>query len=185
MQNRLGNLIRPPSKKLCYHQGFFAVKRRAVFILGSKWIALVRGWRMGLCGWRHGNSFPMTQSAQSHRQMRSIPRCPKAVLYVFVFFESIHDSVTMHTLSSGIFRRTAPTCWGGEIKKRKSGVISFFVVETKGFEPLTSAMWLQRSKPAGLRLYFRLAMQSNKKFGDLATYWRFFLSWRGIFSGFG
>ena len=82
----------------------------------------------------------MTQSAQSHRQMRSIPRCPKAVLYVFVFFDSIHDSVTMHTLSSGIFRRTAPTCWGGEIKKRKSGVISFFVVETKGFEPLTSAM---------------------------------------------
>ena len=39
----------------------------------------------GLCGWRHGNSFPMTQNAQSHRQMRSIPRCPKAVFYVFVF----------------------------------------------------------------------------------------------------
>ena len=39
----------------------------------------------GLCGWRHGNSFPMTQSAQSHRQMRSIPCCSKAVFYVFVF----------------------------------------------------------------------------------------------------
>ena len=26
-------------------RGFFAVKRRAVFILGAKWIALVRGWR--------------------------------------------------------------------------------------------------------------------------------------------
>ena len=39
-----------------------------------------------LCGWRHGNSFPMTQSAQSHRQMRSIPRCPKAVFYVFCFW---------------------------------------------------------------------------------------------------
>ena len=39
----------------------------------------------GLCGWRHGNSFPMTQSAQSHRQMRSIPLCSKAVFYVFVF----------------------------------------------------------------------------------------------------
>ena len=38
----------------------------------------------GLCGWRHGNSFPMTQSAQSHRQMRSIPLCSKAVFYVFV-----------------------------------------------------------------------------------------------------
>ena len=39
----------------------------------------------GLCGWRHGNSFPMTQSAQSHRQMRSIPLCSKAVFYVFCF----------------------------------------------------------------------------------------------------
>ena len=58
------------------------------------------------------------------------------------------------------------------------------LVGTPGLEPGTSAMWLQRSKPAGLRLYFRLAMQSNKKFGDLATYWRFFLSWSGIFSGF-
>ena len=48
----------------------------------------------GLCGWRHGNSFPMTQSAQSHRQMRSIPLCPKAVFYVFVF-DSIHDSATI------------------------------------------------------------------------------------------
>ena len=56
----------------------------------------------GLCGWRHGNSFPMTQSAQSHRQMRSIPRCSKAVFYVFVF-DSIHDSATMHNLSPGIF----------------------------------------------------------------------------------
>ena len=51
----------------------------------------------GLCGWRHGNSFPMTQSAQSHRQMRSIPHCPKAVFYVFVF-DYIHDSATMHNL---------------------------------------------------------------------------------------
>ena len=56
----------------------------------------------GLCGWRHGNSFPMTQSAQSHRQMRSIPRCSKAVYYVFVF-DSIHDLTTMHNLSPGIF----------------------------------------------------------------------------------
>ena len=39
----------------------------------------------GLCGWRHGNSFPMTQSAQSHRQMRSIPHCSKAVFLCFCF----------------------------------------------------------------------------------------------------
>ena len=55
-----------------------------------------------LCGWRHGNSFPMTQSAQSHRQMRSIPHCSKAVFYVFVF-NSIHDSATMYNLSPQIF----------------------------------------------------------------------------------
>ena len=56
----------------------------------------------GLCGWRHGNSFPMTQSAQSHRQMRSIPYCSKAVFYVFVFY-SIDDSATKHNLSPHIF----------------------------------------------------------------------------------
>ena len=56
----------------------------------------------GLCGWRHGNSFPMTQSAQSHRQMRSIPRCSKAVFNVFVF-DSIHNSATMHNLYPEIF----------------------------------------------------------------------------------
>ena len=55
----------------------------------------------GLCGWRHGNSFPMTQSAQLHRQMRSIPRCSKAVFYVFVF-DSIHDSATMQNIP-GLF----------------------------------------------------------------------------------
>ncbi|MDY2866038.1 MAG: hypothetical protein SOV34_05270, partial [Sodaliphilus sp.] len=56
----------------------------------------------GLCGWRHGNSFPMTQSAQSPRQMRSIPHCSKAVFYVFVF-GSIDDSATMHNLSPVFF----------------------------------------------------------------------------------
>ena len=40
----------------------------------------------GLCGWWHGNSFPMTQSAQSHRQMRSIPLCSKAVFLCFCFW---------------------------------------------------------------------------------------------------
>ena len=40
-------LIQPLIKNNSYYQGFFAVKRRAVFIfiLGAKWIALVRGWR--------------------------------------------------------------------------------------------------------------------------------------------
>ena len=36
------------------------------------------------------------------RQMRSIPLCPKAVFYVFVF-DYIHNSATLHNLSPGIF----------------------------------------------------------------------------------
>ena len=51
--------------------------------LGATWNALHLA--EGLCGWRHGNSFPMTQSAQSLRQMRSIPHCPKAVFFMFLF----------------------------------------------------------------------------------------------------
>ena len=45
MQNRLGNLMWFFTKKSFYYQGFFAVKRRAVFILGAMCWALVRGWR--------------------------------------------------------------------------------------------------------------------------------------------
>ena len=39
--------MQPPFKKSFYHQGFFAVKRRVVFVLGAKWKALVRGWVWG------------------------------------------------------------------------------------------------------------------------------------------
>ena len=37
----LKNLMRFFTKKSFYLQGFFAVKRRAVFILGAKWKTLV------------------------------------------------------------------------------------------------------------------------------------------------
>ena len=70
----------------------------------------------GLCGWRHGNLFPMTQSAQSHCQMRSIPRCSKAVFYVFIF-DSIHDSATMHHLCPDIFYWTRIADWGLSTKR--------------------------------------------------------------------
>ena len=65
-----------------------------------------------LCGLRHGNSFPMTQSAQSLCQMRSIPRCSKAVFYVFIF-DYIHDSATMHNtqeFSTDPLRVALETC---------------------------------------------------------------------------
>ena len=82
----------------------------------------------GLCGWRHGNSFPMTQSTQSHRQMRSIPLCSKAVFYVFVF-DSIHDSATMQNQSPGIFHWSVAslpykTALAGR-QKKEMGVAQF------------------------------------------------------------
>ena len=80
--------------------GFFAVKRRAVFCpwrnVGEPSLGRVA---VGLCGLWHGNEFPMTQSAQSHRQMRSIPHCVKDVFFVFVL-DSIDDSTTVHNLWS-------------------------------------------------------------------------------------
>ena len=79
----------------------------------------------GLCGWRHGNTFPMTRSAQSLRQMRSIPLCSKAVFYVF-FFDSIHDSATIHNLSPEIFHWTkAPLTgilWYKKLQPWRGGV---------------------------------------------------------------
>ena len=38
----------------------------------------------GLCGWRHGNSFPMTQSAQSHRKCEAFHFAPR-LFFMFLF----------------------------------------------------------------------------------------------------
>ena len=53
---------------------------------------------VGLCGWRHGNSFPTPQSAQSHRQMRSIPHCSKAVfMFLFLIPPTIRQQSIIYT----------------------------------------------------------------------------------------
>ena len=95
MQNRFGNLIPLFYQEIMLSSGVFRRETASGFYPWGK----VEGPRErvaeGLCDWRHGNSFPMTQSAQSHRQMRSIPLCTKAVFYVFVF-DYIHDSATKY-----------------------------------------------------------------------------------------
>ena len=47
-----------------------------------------------LCALRHWKRVSTPSTTQSLRQMRSIPRCSKAVFYVFVF-GPIHDSTTL------------------------------------------------------------------------------------------
>ena len=81
-------------KKSFYHQGFFRRETASGFYPWGKVDSPRKRVAEGLCGWRHGNSLPMTQSAQSHRQMRSIPRCSKAVFNVVVS-DYIHDSAIM------------------------------------------------------------------------------------------
>ena len=66
-----------------------------------------------LCGWRHRNSFPMTQSAQSHRQMRSIPLCPKAV---FMFLFLIPFTIRQHCIiyAQKFSNESLLGVWGGK-----------------------------------------------------------------------
>ena len=74
-----------PCQEIMLLSGVFCRETASVFYPWSNVVSPRKRAAEGLCGWWHGNLFPMTQSAQSHRQMRSIPRCFKAVFYVFVF----------------------------------------------------------------------------------------------------
>ena len=96
MQNRFGRYT--SFREIILLSGVFRRERANGFYPWSNVVSPRKRAAEGLCGWRHG----LTQSAQSHRQMRSIPRCFKAVFYVFVF-GPIYDSATMQTLSPGLF----------------------------------------------------------------------------------
>ena len=102
MQNRFEKFDAAFYQEIMLSSGVFRRETASGFYPWGNVVSPRKRVAEGLCGWRHGNSFPMTQSAQSHRQMRSIPRCFKAVFYVFVF-GPIHDSATMQTLSPGLF----------------------------------------------------------------------------------
>jgi len=93
MQNRFGRFDTTSFQEFILSSGGFRRETASGFYPWGKVVGPRKRVAEGLCGGRHGNSFPMTQSAQLHRQMRSIPRCSKAVFYVFVF-DSIHDSTT-------------------------------------------------------------------------------------------
>ena len=112
MQNRFGNLIPLFYQEIILSPGVFRRETASGFYPWGKVEGPRKRVAEGLCGWRHGNSFPMTQSAQSLCQMRSIPRCSKAVFYVFIF-DYIHDSATMHNtqeFSTDLLRVALETC---------------------------------------------------------------------------
>ena len=90
------------TKKIFYHQGFFAVKRRAVFILLAMPPTSLERATLGLwCDWfkplleiRHAAALT-TGAKHWHRQ--------KAVFYVFVFLIPPTIPATMQNLSPGMF----------------------------------------------------------------------------------
>ena len=82
-----------PCQEIILLSGVFRRERANGFYPWSNVVSPRKRVAEGLCGWRHGNSFPMAQNAQSHRQMRSIPHCPKAVFYVFVFHSILNSAI--------------------------------------------------------------------------------------------
>ena len=90
----LRNLMRFFTKKSCYHQGFFAVKRRAVFILGAMWIALVRGWRRDCVVGGMETRFQWRKAHSRTAKCEAFHIAPR-LFFMFFVFDSIHDSATM------------------------------------------------------------------------------------------
>ena len=89
------------SKKSFCHQGFFAVKRRAVFILGAMWIALVRGWRRDCVVGGMETCFQCRKAHSRTAKCEAFHVAPR-LFFMFLFFDSIRDSATMynHCLSN-------------------------------------------------------------------------------------
>ena len=81
----LGDVIQTSFQKIMLSSGVFRRETASGFYPWGNVVSPRKRVAVGLCGWRHGNSFPTPQSAQSHRQMRSIPHCSKAVFFMFLF----------------------------------------------------------------------------------------------------
>ena len=84
MQNRFGRFDTTSFQEIMLSPGVFRRETASGFYPWGNVDSPRKRAAEGLCGWWHGNSFPTPQSAQSHSQMRSIPRCSKAV-FMFLF----------------------------------------------------------------------------------------------------
>ena len=93
--------MQPPFKNSFYHQGFFAVKRRAVFFLGAKWTALERGWRRDCVVGGMETRFQCRKAHSRTAKCEAFHVAPR-LFFMFLFFDSIRDSATMynHCLSN-------------------------------------------------------------------------------------
>ena len=107
----LEDLIQPPSKKSCYHQGFFAVKRRAVFILGAMWWALVRGWRRDCVVGGMETRFQWRKAHNPYAKCEAFHIAPR-LFFMFLFF--IPFTIRQHRIIYPQEFSTEPYFWLSE-----------------------------------------------------------------------
>ena len=93
------------TKKIFYHQGFFAVKRRAVFILGAKWTALVRGWRRDCVVGGMETRFQWRKAHSRTAKCEAFHFAPR-LFFMFLFLIPPTIPATMQNLSPGMFHWT-------------------------------------------------------------------------------
>ena len=91
--------------KSFFHQGFFAVKRRAVFILGAKWIALVRGWRRDGALCVIGNEFPCRKAHSRTAKCEAFHVAPR-LFFMFLFLVPFTIRQQCRIYPQGFFHRT-------------------------------------------------------------------------------
>ena len=139
----------PPSKRSFYYQGFFAVKWRAVFILGAKWKALVRGWRSDCVVGGMETRFQWRKAHSRTAKCEAFHVAPRLFFYVFVF-DSIHDLATMHNLSPGIFY------WTKFMSK-----IFFIIKKMRFFYIFCRFCWIFSFSCVYLRYLFKVNQPAN------------------------
>ena len=130
-------LYKPPSKKSCYHQGFFAVKRRAVFILGAKWKALVRGWRRDCVV---GGMETRFQWRKAHNRTAKCEAFHVGPRLFFMFLSLIPFTIRQQCITFPLKYRipTIQNRFGPVVKKKEMGAAHFFT----GGTPISSSYYL-------------------------------------------
>ena len=81
----LRNLMRFFYQEIIISPGFFAVKRRAVFILGAKWIALARGWRRDCVVGGMETRFQCRKAHNPYAKCEAFHIAPR-LFFMFLFF---------------------------------------------------------------------------------------------------
>ena len=131
----LSNLMRFFTKKSFYHQWFFAVKRRAVFILGAMWIALVRGWRRDCVVGGMETRFQWRKAHNPYAKCEAFHIAPR-LFFMFLFLSPF--TIWQHCI-------IYPQEFSTEPKYRRSGEFGAGIKTKNGCDKITT-VWCGEDK---------------------------------------